>query len=236
MTEPMYLETVVSTAIRETSRAASFAIPKILEAVKTTEVFQSITDELKSIKTTRSSGFIIIAIDHFSQFVIARVVSSYTAAYTILFLKEDLINIVGVPLAWLTDQERNFEAQIFAEFWSTNNIKKLRTTSYHPQCNGLDERTINSIKQILITFLNSQHDNWDEVLSDVVFAYNNNVHISTNFAPNKKTHGLKIERGCLFFYRKNLATGTSSTPIDTTKDAINCEQNSHEPQKPFLVN
>ncbi|CAF0889807.1 unnamed protein product, partial [Brachionus calyciflorus] len=119
------------------------------------------------------------------EFVIARPVSGYTAEITIRFLKEDNINKFGVPLAWLTDKGRNFEAQIFAEFCSTYNIKKLRTTGYHPQCNGLVERTIKTIKQMLSTFVNSQHDNWDEVLSDFVFAYNNNVHSSTNFAPNE---------------------------------------------------
>lgn len=38
---------------------------------------------------------------------------------------------------------------------------------------------------MLSAFVNRQHDNWDELLSDVIFAYNNNVHSSTGFAPNE---------------------------------------------------
>ncbi|CAF1030452.1 unnamed protein product [Brachionus calyciflorus] len=117
--------------------------------------------------------------------VASRAVGRYTGNLTILFLKEDLINIFGVPLAWLTDQGRNFESEVFSQFCRNYSIKKLRTTGYHPQCNGLVERTIKTIKQMLSTFVNQQHDNWDEVLSDVVFAYNKNIHSSTGFAPNE---------------------------------------------------
>lgn len=135
--------------------------------------------------TIRGNRFIIIAIDHFSKFVVAKAVPSYTAEITVMFLKEDVINKFGTPLSWLTDQGRNFEANIFKEFCQEYSIKKLRTTGYHPQCNGLVERTIKTIKQMLCAYVNSQHDNWDLVLSDVVFAYNNNIHSSTGYAPNQ---------------------------------------------------
>lgn len=70
---------------------------------------------------------------------------------------------------------------IFVEF----SINKLRTTGYHPQCNGLVERTIRTLKQMISAYVNVSHDNWDKILSDVVFAYNNNTHSSTGFAPNE---------------------------------------------------
>ncbi|CAF0961303.1 unnamed protein product [Brachionus calyciflorus] len=44
------------------------------------------------------------------------------------------------------------------------------------------------------------------------------------------------KRLAIFISRKNLATGTLSTAIDTTNVAINSEQNNHGPQEPFLVN
>ncbi|CAF0896151.1 unnamed protein product [Brachionus calyciflorus] len=50
ITDPMDLEASVSTVIKETSRAASCAIPKILEAVKISEVLKSIQEDIKLIK------------------------------------------------------------------------------------------------------------------------------------------------------------------------------------------
>ena len=72
--------------------------------------------------TIRGNRFIIIAIDHFSKFVIARAVPRYTAEITTTFLKEDLINKFGVPQAWLTDQGRNFEVEIFSQFCNSYSI------------------------------------------------------------------------------------------------------------------
>ncbi|CAF0882551.1 unnamed protein product [Brachionus calyciflorus] len=63
-------------------------------------------------------------------------------------------------------------------------IKKLRTTPYHRQCNGLTERTIRTIKQMLYMYVNYSHDNWEKCLQSVIFAYNNTRHLTTNVAPN----------------------------------------------------
>ena len=158
-----------------------------LVSIKVSKVWDLIcVDIIGPLKLTpRNNRFIIIAIDHFSKFVVARAVTSYTGWITIMFLKDDLINKYGVPLGWLTDQGRNFESEIFINFCKEFSIKKLRTTGYHPQCNGLVERTIRTLKQMICAFVNVKHDDWDLVLSDVVFTYNNNIHSSTGYAPNE---------------------------------------------------
>ena len=135
--------------------------------------------------TPKNNKYILVAIDHFSKFVVVKAAPSYTAEITINFLKEDVISKFGTPAGWLTDQGRNFEAGIFKEFCKQYNIKKLRTTGYHPQCNGLVERTIKTIKQMLCSYVNESHDNWDQILYEIAFSYNNNTHSTTGFAPNE---------------------------------------------------
>lgn len=70
-------------------------------------------------------------------------------------------------MAWLSDQGRIFESKAFRDFCKEKNIKKVRTTSYHPQENGLTERTIRTIKQMLSAFVGEDHATWDLVLKDV---------------------------------------------------------------------
>lgn len=82
----------------------------------------------------------------------------------------------GTPAAILSDQGTNFECKAFEAYCREAGVKKVRTTSYHPQCNGLAERTIKTVKQMLSAYVNKSHDNWDELLSTVTFAYNNAVH------------------------------------------------------------
>ncbi len=103
--------------------------------------------------------------------------------------REDLINKFGSPESILSDQGTIFESAAFAAFCTKYNIRKVRTTPYHPQGNGLAERTIRTIKEMLALTVNSSHDNWDDTLSEVVFSYNNTVHSSTGFAPNQIIFG-----------------------------------------------
>ena len=92
--------------------------------------------------TSRGNKYFIIAIDYCSKLIMARATSDTTAMTTIAFVKEDIINKFGVPAAILSDQGRNFEAKEFNAFCVENGIKKIRTTPYHPQCNGLAERSV----------------------------------------------------------------------------------------------
>ena len=114
-----------------------------LVSIKVNKIWDLICIDIAGpLKTTpRNNKYFVIAIDHFSKFVVAKAIASFSAEITVQFLKEDLINRFGTPPAWLTDQGRNFEANLFKEFCIDYNIKKLRTTSYHPQCNALAERT-----------------------------------------------------------------------------------------------
>ena len=46
---------------------------------------------------------------------------------------------------------------------------------------------------MLSCLVNNNHDNWDDLLGDVVLAYNNNIHSSTGFAPNEMVFGRVLE-------------------------------------------
>jgi hypothetical protein len=127
-------------------------------------------------ETARGNKYIIIAIDHFSKFCVAQATSRTTAEITIDFIRDEIVSKFGAPGSLLSDQGRNYESKALDEFCKANHIKKVRTTSYHPQANGLAERTIKTLKSMLSTVVNANHDDWDLKLGQVVFNYNNTVH------------------------------------------------------------
>ncbi|VDP99951.1 unnamed protein product [Trichobilharzia regenti] len=55
----------------------------------------------------------------------------------------------GVPKAILTDQGPCFESEEFKVLLQELGIKKIRTTPYHPQTNGLTERNNHTLKEWL---------------------------------------------------------------------------------------
>jgi hypothetical protein len=59
------------------------------------------------------------------------------------------ISRFGVPLILVTDQGRQFEAELFTELSKLIGFHRFRTTAYHPQSNGLLERFHRTLKAAL---------------------------------------------------------------------------------------
>ena len=88
-----------------------------------------------------------------------------------------------------TDQGKTFESNLFQEMTKILGIKKTRTTPYHPQSDGLVERMNRSLKDMLSKVVNSQQDDWDLRIPQVLLAYRTMVHTSTGFSPHRMMFG-----------------------------------------------
>ena len=64
-------------------------------------------------------------------------------------------------------------------------MRKLATSSYHPNGDGGDERVNHTMAQMLAMVVNERQDDWDLQLPHVEFAYNNSVIASMGLAPNE---------------------------------------------------
>ena len=65
----------------------------------------------------------------------------------------------------------------------------IYSTTYHPQTNGVVERFNATFVAQISKLQSSQHNNWDEFLQAVVFAYNTGIHKSTKFSPHELLYG-----------------------------------------------
>ena len=68
-------------------------------------------------------------------------------------------------------------------------VKKLRTSPYHPQTDGQVERLNRTLKQILTAYVNKDHSDWDVHLPLALFAYRNSVHSSSGVSLFKAVYG-----------------------------------------------
>ena len=86
-------------------------------------------------------------------------------------LVHEFISRFGVPKYLHTDQGRNFEAGLIKEICSLLDIKKTRTSPYHPQSDGMIERFNRTLLNMLSTSVGRDQRTWDLQLPMLMLAY-----------------------------------------------------------------
>ena len=67
----------------------------------------------------------------------------------------------GFPEQLHSDQGAQFESQLSAEMCKAMEIRKTRTTAYHPACNGEIECFNKTLADMLATALEGHHFDWE---------------------------------------------------------------------------
>ncbi|KAA3670162.1 uncharacterized protein DEA37_0006433 [Paragonimus westermani] len=92
-----------------------------------------------------------------------------------------------------SDQGAAFESRLIEEVCRMLRIRKTGLSPYHPQSNGLVERTTRTVMTILLAFIERhQSDLWDEILPQCLLAYRAAVHSSTRHTPSLLTLGHEL--------------------------------------------
>ena len=98
-----------------------------------------------------------------------------------------------MPKKILSDQGRNFQADLLNAVWELLDVHKLRTTPYHPECDGETERFNRTLHPMLLALVKDDKDDWDQHLQQLAFAYNTAVHATTGYTPFELVYGRKAK-------------------------------------------
>ena len=110
----------------------------------------------------------------------ARDQSAYTIAKTLV---ERVIPRHGVPAQLLSDHGAAFLSKLLAEVYKLMDMKKVNTTAYHPQTNGLVEQFNRTLLDMLSKTAKRNGRDWDSCLPFVLFAYRTSPQTSTGESP-----------------------------------------------------
>jgi transposase InsO family protein len=135
-------------------------------------------------ETRLGNRYILVAIDHYSKWCEARAVADHGAKTTARFLEDEIICRYGVPKCVLTDNGGEWAAE-FDVMCRNYAIQHQRTAPQWPQCNGMAERIIKTIKHgiTVLAATPANMDCWDEQLAKVMFGYRCGIQASTKFFP-----------------------------------------------------
>lgn len=95
----------------------------------------------------------------------------------------------GMPTTIVSDRGPRWLSAFWTSFYKHVGTTLAVSTSFHPQIDGQTERANRTVRDMLRSFANKRHDDWDELLPAVEFAYNYSVQRSTRKTPFYLAYG-----------------------------------------------
>ena len=145
--------------------------------------FTSIETTLEPNQSPRVANIFMFQ-GHFTKHILAYVTPDQTAKTTTKFLYQDYISIFGAPARLLSDRGANFMSSVIDEMCKILGMKKLQTTPYHPQTNGLMERSHQMIMRMIRKLGEDKKADWLSHLAEIVHTYNATCSAVTGYSPH----------------------------------------------------
>ena len=111
---------------------------------------------------------VLVFQDHFTKHVLAYVTPDQTVKTVAKFLYGGYISIFGAPARLLSGRGTSFTSSIIEELCKILGIQWLQTMLYHPQTNGLVERSHQMIMHMIGKLGEDKKANWPSHLAEIV--------------------------------------------------------------------
>ena len=145
--------------------------------------FTSIETTLELNKSPKVTNVLVFQ-EHFTKHVLAYVTPNQTAKTVIKYLYQGYISIFGAPARLLSDRGANFMSSVNNEICRILSMKKLQTMPYHPQTNGLVEKSHQTMMRMIGKLGEDKKANWPGHLAEIVHAYNATSSTVTGYSPH----------------------------------------------------
>ena len=133
--------------------------------------------------TPNGNSYLLVAADYFTRWVEAYPIPNQEATTVASKLTNELFFRFSLPDQLHSDQGRQFESVLISEICKLLQIRKSRTTAYHPQGDGLVERFNRTLLDMLSTTIKDCPGNWENHVRAVCMAYNSSIQPTTGFTP-----------------------------------------------------
>lgn len=140
----------------------------------------------------KGNKYLLVIGDYFTKFIHAIAIRNQEAQTVARSFVDKFITIFGVPMQVHTDQGANFESRLFRELCKILDIGKTRTTVMRPQSDGMVERLMRTIENMLSSFVSVHQKVWDQYVPLIMMAYCSSKHETTGVTPCQIMFGREI--------------------------------------------
>jgi hypothetical protein len=134
--------------------------------------------------------YAVVVIEYFTKWIEAKPLVNIAAAWLRRFFWQNIICRFRVPRKITVANAKQFVCHIFKDFCHQMGVKVAFTEVYHPQSNGVVEKTNALIFTVIKKILEDQlKGKWAEELPRAVWSHNTSVCKATKFTPFKLLYG-----------------------------------------------
>ncbi len=153
--------------------------------------FEVIGIDVLSLDIATSSGHrvVLVVTDYLTRWAEAFPMTFHTAGNVAELLIERIFAVHGVPRMILSDNGPEFRSQLLASVAELLGIDQRYTSPYHPECNGLTERTNRSLLDQLSVFCTRRKHDWDRYLPLIMSAHRASINDTTGYSPYSMLYG-----------------------------------------------
>ncbi|PIK35198.1 putative choline/ethanolamine kinase [Apostichopus japonicus] len=132
--------------------------------------------------------------DRYTRWPAALPLTDATASTVVNALLHHWIANYGIPDTITTDRGAQFESHLFQRISDLFGFRRIRTTSYHPEANGMIERFHRRLKEAIKATDNPSA--WYDSLPIIMLALRNNPRRDTDCSPAELLYGEPLTMPC----------------------------------------
>jgi transposase InsO family protein len=132
--------------------------------------FERLSFDILTIESRAEFPYLLVVLDHATRYLITVPLATESHAEVAEALYTHVIERYGPPSVMLSD--RGFESEVMTELFKTFGVRHVRTSPYHPQTNGANERINSTILTYLRALGAQAGQDWTHLLGAATYAYN----------------------------------------------------------------
>ena len=128
-------------------------------------------DVIQFPKSQQGNRYALVFVDYLTKWPEVFPIADQSALTIARLFVQEIVCRHGVPAELLSDRGAAFLLKLMLETCKLLGTKKVNTTAYHPQSDGLVKGFNQTLTDMLAKSVESDGTNWDETIPCVLFAY-----------------------------------------------------------------